>query len=183
MKLMFASDLHGSAFYCDKMIETFKKSKADRLILLGDLLYHGPRNDLPKEYAPKEVIRMLNSIKDEIIAIRGNCDASVDQMVLDFPLNEGYSAIFIDKRVLYTTHGDVYNRENPLPMKKGDALIYGHTHIFMAQEEKDNYYINPGSVSLPKEGNVASYGIYENEIFKVLDFEGSVLKQLELLQH
>ncbi|NLZ81352.1 MAG: phosphodiesterase [Clostridiales bacterium] len=183
MKLMFASDLHGSAFHCDKMIETFRKSKAGKLILLGDLLYHGPRNDLPKEYAPKEVISMLNGMKNDIIAIKGNCDATVDQMVLNFPLIECYSSIFIDKRVLYTTHGDVYNKENPLPMNKGDSLIYGHSHIFIAQEEENNYYINPGSVSLPKEGNPATYGIYEDGIFKVLDFEGSTLKRLELLQH
>lgn len=181
MKLMFASDLHGSAFYCDKMIESYRRSKADKLILLGDLLYHGPRNDLPKEYAPKEVIGMLNSLKNEIIAVRGNCDASVDQMVLDFPLIEGYSSIFIDKRVLYTSHGDVYNKENPLPMNRGDALIYGHTHIFIAEEEKDKYYMNPGSVSLPKAGNPATYGLYENGVFKVLAFEGSILTKIELL--
>lgn len=180
MKLMFASDLHGSAFYCRKMIEEFKEKKADKLILLGDLLYHGPRNDLPREYAPKEVVAMLNDIKNEIIAIRGNCDAVVDQMVLNFPLIEAYSSIFIDKIVLYTSHGDVYNKENPLPMNKGDVLIYGHTHVLMAEKENDQYYINPGSVSLPKEGNPASYGIYENGIFEIHDFEGSVLKKLEL---
>lgn len=182
MKLMFASDLHGSAFYCDKMIEAFRKNKADKLILLGDLLYHGPRNDLPKEYFPKEVIGMLNGLKNEIIAVRGNCDASVDQMVLDFPLNAGFSAIFIDEIVLYTTHGDVYNKENPLPMNRGDAMIYGHTHVLMAEKEADQYYINPGSVSLPKEDNPSSYGIYEGGIFEILDFQGSILKRIDIKQ-
>ena len=129
MKLMFASDIHGSAYYCEKMLECYRREKAERLWILGDILYHGPRNDLPKEYAPKKVIAMLNDIKEEICAVRGNCDTEVDQMVLEFPILADYSLLAADGLRLYATHGHVYNEQNMPPLMAGDILIHGHTHI------------------------------------------------------
>ena len=178
MKLMFASDIHGSAYYCRKMLEAYRMEKAERLVLLGDILYHGPRNDLPKEYAPKEVIAMLNPLKEEIYAVRGNCEAEVDQMVLEFPVLADYSLILADKVCFYATHGHVYNEKHLPPLKNGDVLIHGHTHVLRA-EKKDGYFLlNPGSVSIPKEGNPPSYGIYEDGVFTIKDFDGEKLKEL-----
>ena len=129
MKYMFASDIHGSAYYCKKMLEAYKAEKADRLILLGDLLYHGPRNDLPKDYAPKEVIAMLNEHRDDLYVVRGNCDAEVDQMVLHFPIMADYCIIMDGERTIYASHGHVYHEENLPPLKNGDIFIHGHTHV------------------------------------------------------
>lgn len=118
MKYMFASDVHGSAYYCRKMLDVYKEEKAERLVLLGDLLYHGPRNDLPREYAPKQVISMLNDMKKEIYAVRGNCEAEVDQMVLQFPVMADYCILNLDGRTFYATHGHIYNENNRLRSRK-----------------------------------------------------------------
>ena len=171
MKYMFASDIHGSAYYCKKTLEVFEASGAKRLILLGDLLYHGPRNDLPKEYAPKQVIAMLNEYKDRIYAVRGNCDAEVDQMVLEFPVLADYAVIFVDGKTLYLTHGHKYNPNNLPPIKKGDYLVNGHTHILANDDMGDFTYLNPGSVSIPKGGNPHTYMIYENGEFKIKELK------------
>lgn len=165
MKLMLASDIHGSAYYAEKMRQAYIDEKADRLILLGDLLYHGPRNDLPKDYAPKKVIEILNDIKEEILCVRGNCDTEVDQMVLDFPIMADYAVIYADGRTLYLTHGHKFNPENPPKLKKGDCLVNGHTHIPANEDKGDFIYINPGSVSIPKAGSGHTYMIYENGEF------------------
>ena len=165
MKLMLASDIHGSAYYAEKMRQAYIDEKADRLILLGDLLYHGPRNDLPKDYAPKKVIEILNGIKEEILCVRGNCDTEVDQMVLDFPIMADYAVIYVDGRTLYLTHGHKFNPENPPKLKKGDYLVNGHTHIPANEDKGDFIYINPGSVSIPKAGSGHTYMIYENGEF------------------
>lgn len=180
MKLMFASDIHGSAFYCEKMIEAYKKEKADKLILLGDLLYHGPRNDLPKDYAPKKVITMLNSIKEEICAVRGNCDAEVDQMVLNFPIMADYAIFYWQGRMIYATHGHKYSTENLPPMKKGEIFIQGHTHILMADILDNKILLNPGSVSLPKENNVQTYGIMEQGEFLIKSFNDEIIRKVNL---
>lgn len=180
LKLMFASDIHGSAFYCEKMIEAYQKEKADKLILLGDLLYHGPRNDLPKDYAPKKVITMLNSIKEEICAVRGNCDAQVDQMVLEFPILADYAILYCNGRMIYATHGHKYNTENLPPMKDGEILIQGHTHVLMADMMDNKIVLNPGSVSLPKENNVQTYGIMKQDEFLIKSFNHEIIKKINL---
>lgn len=180
MKYMFASDIHGSAYYGKKMLEAYEKEMADRLILLGDLLYHGPRNDLPRDYAPKQVIAMLNEYKDQLYVVRGNCDAEVDQMVLQFPIMADYCVILDQERTIYCSHGHVYHEDNLPPMKNGDIFIHGHTHVLRA-EKKDNYTIlNPGSVSIPKEGNIPTYATLENGLFRILGFEGEIVKELQL---
>lgn len=165
MKLMIASDIHGSAYYCKLMIEAMKNEKADRLILLGDILYHGPRNDLPKDYAPKEVIAMLNDIKDKILCVRGNCDTEVDQMVLEFPIMADYAVILAGTQTIYATHGHKYNEEMLPPLQKGDILLNGHTHVPKFVEQEDYVYMNPGSVSIPKENSCHSYMIIDENAF------------------
>lgn len=180
MKLMFASDIHGSAYYCRKMLEAYQAEEAERLILLGDILYHGPRNDLPKEYAPKEVIAMLNPMKNDICAVRGNCEAEVDQMVLDFPVMADYALILYGERNLYATHGHIYNENNLPPLKNGDILIHGHTHVLKAEKREDYTLLNPGSVSIPKEGNPPSYAILEDGLFTIKGFDGTIIKELQL---
>lgn len=180
MKYMFASDVHGSAFYCRKMLEAFETEKADRLVLLGDLLYHGPRNDLPKEYAPKQVISMLNGMKNKIYAVRGNCEAEVDQMVLEFPVMADYCILVIDGKTFYATHGHVYNTEKLPPMQQGDILIHGHTHVLKAEKMEGYIWLNPGSVSIPKEGNPPTFGVLEDGVFSIKDFEGNIVKEITL---
>ena len=177
---MFASDIHGSAYYCRKMLEAYDKEGASRLVLLGDILYHGPRNDLPREYAPKEVIAMLNERKTEIYAVRGNCEAEVDQMVLNFPVLADYCVLELEGRTFYATHGHVYNEENLPPIKEGDILIHGHTHVLRADKKEGYTILNPGSVSIPKEGNPPTYAIYEDGRFTIKDFEEQVIKEIAL---
>lgn len=163
MKLMIASDIHGSSYYCRKMIEAYRQEEADRLLLLGDLLYHGPRNDLPKDYNPKEVISMLNAIKNELLCVRGNCDTEVDQMVLDFPILAEYCLLELDGRTIFATHGHNFNPDNLPMLKEGDILLNGHTHIPANQNMGTYTYMNPGSISIPKEGSAHGYMIYDGE--------------------
>ena len=161
MKIMFASDIHGSFKYARMMKERFIEERADKLVLLGDLLYHGPRNDLPEEYAPKRVIELLNGMARDIICVRGNCEAEVDQMVLDFPCMADYAVMYIDGKTVYITHGHIINPDNPPKLNNGDYLMNGHTHIGAIEDKGGFIYLNPGSVSIPKDGN-HSYMIYEN---------------------
>ena len=175
MKWMIASDLHGSAFYCKKMIEAFEREGADRLLLLGDLLYHGPRNDLPEGYAPKEVIPLLNGLKPKLCCVRGNCEAEVDQMVLEFPILADYCFIELDGHTIFATHGHHHNPANPPMLKKGDILLNGHTHIPANQDMGDFTYMNPGSVSIPKENSAHGYMIYDQK-FIWKDLEGNVIE-------
>ncbi len=165
MKLFIASDIHGSAYYCRAMLEAFNREKADRILLLGDILYHGPRNDLPQEYSPKSVIAMLNPLRDKIFCVRGNCDTEVDQMVLDFPVLADYAAILLDSRVIYATHGHVYNENKLPPLCSGDILLNGHTHVPGYTVYEKYIYMNPGSVSIPKEDSPHSYMTLENGVF------------------
>lgn len=176
MKLMIASDIHGSAYYCRQMLEAFEREKADRLLLLGDILYHGPRNDLPKDYAPKEVIAMLNPLKENFLCVRGNCDTEVDQMVLEFPILAEYCLLDLDGQTVFATHGHVFNPKNPPMLKKGDILLNGHTHIPACEEMNGYMYMNPGSISIPKEASAHSYMIYENKQFEWKDLKGEVYR-------
>lgn len=169
MKLMFASDIHGSYPACQKMLERFDEEKAERLILLGDILYHGPRNDLPEGYAPKEVIRLLNKRKSSLFCVRGNCDSEVDQMVLEFPVMADYALLYLEGRTVFVTHGHIYNKQCPPLIGKGDILIHGHTHVQIVDTSGEFTYINPGSVALPKEGRSKSYMTYEDGFFTIKD--------------
>ena len=181
MKWMIASDLHGSAYYCRKMLEAFEREGADRLLLLGDLLYHGPRNDLPREYAPKEVIPLLNGKKEKLLCVRGNCDAEVDQMVLEFPVLADYAVLPVGQRLIYATHGHIYNMKNLPPLAPGDVLLHGHTHVPAWTEfGQGNLYLNPGSVSIPKENSPHSYMTLEDGQFLWKDLDGAVYDSLAL---
>ncbi len=180
MKLMIASDIHGSAYYCKKMLERYREEAAERLLLLGDLLYHGPRNDLPREYAPKEVISMLNEAREELLCVRGNCDAQVDQMVLNFPILSDSMLLYLDGHTVFATHGHVYHEKNLPPLGEGDILLHGHTHV-QAMEDRGVYiYLNPGSVSIPKNGNENSYMIYEDGVFTIKNMEGRKIREFVL---
>lgn len=172
MKLMIASDIHGSAYYCGEMIRAYRQEKADRLLLLGDLLYHGPRNDLPREYNPRQVIEMLNGIKNELLCVRGNCDTEVDQMVLQFPVMAEYCILYPEKHMIFATHGHKWNEDNLPPLKSGDILLNGHTHIPKCTEHEQYIYMNPGSVSIPKEGSGHGYMILEDNRFLWKAFDG-----------
>lgn len=181
MKYMIASDIHGSAFYCNKMLQALEKEGADKLVILGDILYHGPRNDLPKEYSPKEVIKMLSEIKNKILCVRGNCDGEVDQMVLPFPIMADYGIICEKGKSIYFTHGHNHHTEKCPPLSEGDILLHGHTHIPAWQKfGNENLYLNPGSVSIPKENSANSYMTLENGIFLWKDLEGNVYHELQI---
>ena len=176
MKWMIASDLHGAAYYCRKMLEAFEREGADRLFLLGDLLYHGPRNDLPREYAPKEVIPLLNGKKEKLLCVRGNCDAEVDQMVLEFPVLADYAVLPVEQRLIYATHGHIYHVKNLPPLAPGDVLLHGHTHVPAWTEfGQGNLYLNPGSVSIPKENSPHSYMTLEGNTMQWKELESSAV--------
>ncbi len=177
IKWIIASDIHGSAYYCEKLIDAYKAEKADRLLLLGDILYHGPRNDLPRDYAPKAVIAMLNGIANDILCVRGNCDGEVDDMVLDFPVLAEYALISEESlggRVIFATHGHHFNSSSMPKLKKGDILLHGHTHIPCFEEKDGILIVNPGSVSIPKEGSEHSYLILEDAVFTRKTLDGSI---------
>lgn len=185
MKILIASDIHGSAYYCRCLLERYREEKPDRLLLLGDILYHGPRNDLPREYAPKEVLAMLNEMKEEILCVRGNCDTEVDQMVLEFPILADYALLSIEGKTFYATHGHVYNQDHLPPMQEGDILIHGHTHLLKAEQAETEScgritVLNPGSVSIPKGGNPNTYGMLEDGVFSIITLDGDVVKKMAL---
>ena len=165
MKWLIASDIHGSAYYCKELIAASEREKADKILLLGDILYHGPRNDLPRDYAPKQVIEMLNGISDKILCVRGNCDTEVDQMVLEFPILADYCVLSLDDITIYATHGHRYSENSPPPLPCKAILLGGHTHIPTCHEYKEYVYLNPGSTTIPKEGSSRSYMIYEDGVF------------------
>lgn len=169
MKVMFISDIHGSSTWLQKAIDIYKNGNFDKLVILGDLLYHGPRNPFPEGYDCQKVAKILNSYKDEIIAVRGNCDAEVDQMVLDFDIMQLHRQITIDGHHFFITHGHHYHEDAMPDISKGTVLVYGHYHKPIAKKRDGIYIVNPSSISLPKEG-VNSYGIYENDTFTIKDF-------------
>lgn len=163
MKIMIASDIHGSAYWCREMIKAFNQEKPNKLLLLGDILYHGPRNDLPKEYNPKDVAAMLNKIKNYILCVRGNCDSEVDQMMLEFPIMAEYCLLYLNGKTIFATHGHIFNLKNLPPISAGDILLNGHTHIPACENFGDkNFYLNPGSISIPKQGSSNGYIIFSD---------------------
>lgn len=181
MKLLIISDIHGDADCLERALSVFEDEGCDKIVILGDILYHGPRNDLPSGYAPKRVISMLNPLSEKIIAVRGNCDAEVDGMVLTFPIMADYTRIITDELSIFATHGHKFNTGTDRVLGKGEILLHGHTHILMCQEfGNDNLYLNPGSISLPKEGNPKTYMLYENRCFTVKDFDGNTVFEKQL---
>ena len=180
MKIMIASDIHGSAYYCRELLSALEREKADKLLLLGDILYHGPRNDLPREYAPKEVIAMLNGIKERLLCVRGNCDTEVDQMVLQFPILADYCVLYTGDRMIYATHGHVYNEDKLPPLQAGDILLHGHTHVPKCTQHENYLYLNPGSVSIPKENSPHSYMILEDGQLSWKDLDGTTYMEHRL---
>ncbi len=182
MKYIIASDIHGSAAWCRRLLEVFEEEGADKLVLLGDLLYHGPRNDFPEEYSPKKVFEMLNAIKEKILAVRGNCDSEVDQMVLEFPILADYAVGEYNGRTLFFTHGHLFNAENPPLLKKGDLLFNGHFHTpALTEMEIGAFYCNCGSVALPKTDTPHSYLLLDGDTLYFKDLEtGGIFDCLSL---
>ncbi len=174
MKMMIISDIHGSYEDLKKAISVFDEENMDKLVILGDILYHGPRNPLPDGYNPKEVIKLLNAYKDKIIAVRGNCDAEVDQMVLDFSMRSDYLEMYVDDHRMFLTHGHLYNEENMPCLNQGDVFMCGHFHKSMAINKDGITIFNPSSISLPKAG-VKSYGVYENSELFIYSLENKSL--------
>lgn len=173
MKLFFASDIHGSLPATERMIELYHESQADYLILLGDFLNHGPRNAIPQGYNPRAVAALLNGLKSQIIAVQGNCDSDVDQMLLEFPIMNRFShCLLASGQKLFLTHGHVYNRDNLPALNQGDILVYGHTHIPVAEAVGDIFIFNPGSITFPKGGFAPSYGMFDSDTsrFDVIHF-------------
>ena len=181
MKLMIASDLHGSLTYSEQMFQRYEEEKPEKLILLGDLLYHGARNDLPEGYSTKGLTALLNSYQDVIMAVRGNCDAEIDQTVLQFPIMADYLEMYVDGHRFVITHGHVFNEDSMIPHNPGTVLLHGHTHLKILENRGDFYYVNPGSVSIPKDPDeIRSYMIYENGLFTIKDLQGNPLKEMRI---
>lgn len=180
MKLLIASDIHGSEYYAKKLEQIYKEENPNYIVLLGDLLYHGARNKLPKGYNPQGVIEVLNKYKDRILSVKGNCDSEVDQMVLDFDIDSPYSNILIDRIRMFITHGHLYNKDKMPNVPIGTVIISGHTHVPIAEKYRGYFFINPGSTTLPKKDSKNSYAIYHNRTFEIRDFDGNVIKSLEI---
>lgn len=168
MKLMFASDIHGSLPATERVLSLFAQSGAQWLVILGDVLNHGPRNALPEGYAPAQVAEKLNHFASRIIAVRGNCDSEVDQMLLHFPITAPWQQVLMENSRLFLTHGHLFGPDNLPSLAAGDVLVYGHTHIPVAEKRGDIFLFNPGSVSIPKGGFSASYGLLEGDRLQVL---------------
>ena len=182
MKLLIASDIHGDAVCCQALLDAFKRENAEKILILGDILYHGPRNDLPTGYAPKRVIEMLNAISDKLISVRGNCEAEVDQMVLDFPVMSDTASVYDSEtgKTVYMSHGHKYSPDNLPPIPQGSIFLSGHTHVLMIEDRGGIVCINPGSVSLPKNGNPKTYATYDRGHVEIKTFEGQIIKEITL---
>ncbi len=181
MKLLIASDIHGSEHYAKEIARVYEEENPRYLILLGDILYHGARNNLPKGYNPQGVIKILNNYKDRIVAVRGNCDSEVDQMVLDFDIMSTSSNILIDRNRFFITHGHIYNEDKMPNIPAGTVFISGHTHVPRAELKDGYYFINPGSTTLPKKDSANSYAIYEQNRIEIKDFDGNVIDSIDIV--
>lgn len=179
MKCMIVSDIHGSLPDLKRVMQIFEDEQMDKLILLGDLLYHGPRNPLPQGYDPQGVANILNQYRERIMAVRGNCDAEVDQMLLHFPMRADYLQFYVDGHRFFITHGHLYDEEHLPELSAKDIFMYGHFHKPIAKEDKGIILFNPSSISLPKEG-VKSFGVYENHELKIMSLEKEVVKSIKL---
>ncbi len=181
-KFIIASDIHGSEYWCNELLAAFENEGAEKLVLLGDLLYHGPRNDFPDGYAPKKVFEKLNAIKDKILCVRGNCDSEVDQMVLEFPIMADYAVISAQGKTLFATHGHLFNEAQPPLLQKGDVLLNGHFHDPCIRKTEQGFiYANCGSVSLPKMDTPHSYLLFDNGVLYLKDLEtGGIFDCIEL---
>ena len=179
MKLLICSDVHGSSYYMEKVISAFNEKKCDKIVILGDLLYHGPRNDLPHGHHPKGVIKLVNEYKEKIIMVKGNCEAEVDQMVLEFPINELVYMNVCD-RDCYFTHGHKYGPSNPLPACKGSLVFYGHTHVTKHEDIDGVSYINPGSTSLPKQNTKNGFIVFDGQNIEFYDIEMELIDKIIL---
>jgi putative phosphoesterase len=181
MKLLIASDIHGDAKCCQAMLDTAECEGAEKILILGDILYHGPRNDLPDGYAPKAVIEMLNKAADKLLCVRGNCDTEVDQMVLSFPILSDTAFVYDGEKklTLFMSHGHKYSPDSLPPLPERTIFLYGHTHILGKIEKNGVSCVNPGSVSLPKANNPKTYAIYDSGIITIKTFDGSVLERYE----
>lgn len=180
MKLIFASDIHGSLFFCEKLIDKYKKEQPDKLILLGDLLYHGPKNNLTQDYNTMQVAKLLNSIKKNIICVRGNCDAEVDQSILEFPISADFFNLYINDRLIFLTHGHIYNKNHLPILNDGDIIIHGHTHVPAIEKINNVIYMNPGSVSLPRGNSVNSFMLYHDNLFEIKDFNDNIIMRYKI---
>ncbi|MEE1013722.1 MAG: phosphodiesterase [Clostridia bacterium] len=180
MKLMIASDIHGSAAYCRQLKAAFDREQPDKLLLLGDILYHGPRNPLPPDYNPQEVTELLNGIREHILCVRGNCDTEVDQMLLQFPILADYCTLFWQGKTVFATHGHRFHPEALPPLTEGDILLCGHTHVPACVETDGILYLNPGSVSIPKEDSPHGYMTFEGTAALWKDLTGKVWKREEI---
>lgn len=180
MKIFFVSDIHGSIYYLKKAIEKFEEEKPDQIVVLGDVMYHGPRNPLPKDYNPSEVADLLNSYKSLIIAVRGNCDSEVDQMLIEYPMMSDYTIINMNGYKIFATHGHIYDKSNMPELIKGDVFIHGHWHLPMAENKDGIFILNPGSIALPKGGFSNSYAILDNDEFIIKDLDGGVIKSIKI---
>ena len=180
MKLLIASDIHGDIKCAEELIKVAEEESPDKIVLLGDILYHGPRNDLPQNYNPKAVIALLNSHKEKFICVRGNCDAEVDQMVLDFPISADYQTVLDNGTLIALSHGHIYSPEKLPPEENITVFLYGHTHVQKIHKSGDTLCLNPGSITLPKEGNPRSYAIYENGEFLIRDFDKNTINSTKI---
>ena len=180
MKILIASDIHGSATFCRQLMERVERENPDKLLLLGDLLYHGPRNPLPEGYAPQEVYPMLNSVKQKVIAVRGNCEAEVDQMVLEFPCMGDYATLVMpDRRTVFATHGHIFSPDKLPELPESSLFCFGHIHTKMLEKRGDIYILNPGSVTAPKDGS-RSYAMLEDAAVTLKSWKGILCRNLNL---
>lgn len=180
MKIIFASDIHGSQSQLEKLMRYVESKNVDLMVLLGDLLYHGPRNSIPDNYNPKKVVEILNRYKEKIIAVRGNCDAEVDQMLLEFPMMQDSTHLFVDGLRFYCTHGHIYHEDHLPPLAKGTIFVNGHYHVPVLKKENGYVFINPNSITFPKQG-VTSYGLYEDRVYRLYDLDtDEILMEMKL---
>ena len=178
MKLLILSDIHGSYYYAKKILEITQKENPDKIALLGDLYYHGPRNPFPTEYNPMKVSEILNSLKENLMCVKGNCDAEVDEMISDFKLEENLK-LNVNGYKIFLTHGHKYNMDK-LPQEEFDIMMYGHFHVGFIKKQNGKIFANPGSISLPKNDSKNSYLVLQDNNLVLKDIDGNVLEYLNI---